>query len=83
MNKVAFVIEKEDPRFPIHKNSIDGYNQKKIKTLSTKNLLSKTNCKKSDYKNCLKRNKIKRSSKIFGKRMIHKLIKYYINEKKN
>ena len=51
MNKVAFVIEKEDPRFPIHKNSIDGYNQKKIKTLSTKNLLSKTNCKKSDYKN--------------------------------
>ena len=51
MKKVAFVIEKEDPRFPIHKNSIDGYNQKKIKTLSTKNLLSKTNCKKSDYKN--------------------------------
>ena len=51
MNKVAFVVEKEDPRFPIHKNSIDGYNQKKIKTLSTKNLLSKTNCKKSDYKN--------------------------------
>ena len=31
MNKVAFVIEKEDPRFPIHKNSIDGYNQKKNK----------------------------------------------------
>ena len=51
MNKVAFVIEREDPRFPIHKNSMDGYNQKKIKTLSTKNLFSKTNCKKSDYKN--------------------------------
>ena len=49
LKKVAFVLE--DPRFPIHKNSIDGYNQKKIKALSTKNLLSKTNCKKSDYKN--------------------------------
>ena len=46
MNKVAFVIEKDDPRLPLHQNSIDGYNQKKIKTLTTKNFFSKTNCKK-------------------------------------
>ena len=51
MKKVAFVLEKDDPRLPIHKNSIDGYNQKKIKALTTKNLFSKTSTKKSDYKN--------------------------------
>ena len=31
MKKVAFVIEKDDPRLPLHQHSIDGYNQKKIK----------------------------------------------------
>ena len=51
MKKVAFVLEKDDPRLPIHENSIDGYNQKKIKALTTKNLFSKTSTKKSDYKN--------------------------------
>ena len=57
----------------------------KLYVKTDKNLLRKKDflIKKSDYQNCLKRNKIKRSSKIFGKRMIHKLIKYYINEKKN
>ena len=47
MKKVAFVLEKDDPRLPIHENSIDGYNQKKIKALTTKNLFSKTSTKKS------------------------------------
>ena len=51
MKKVAFVLEKDDPRLPIHENSMDRYNQKKIKTLTTKNLFSKTSTKKSDYKN--------------------------------
>ena len=51
MKKVAFVIEKDDPRLPFHQHSIDGYSQKKIKTLTTKNFFSKTTTKKSDYKN--------------------------------
>ena len=38
--------------------------------------------KKSEFKLCLKRNGIKRKSKIYGKRLIHTLIKYYLNEKK-
>ena len=38
--------------------------------------------KKSEFKNCLKRNGIKRKSKIYGKRLIHALIKYYLDEKK-
>ena len=38
--------------------------------------------KKSDYLNCLKRNKIKRKIKIFGKIMIIKMIKHYLNERK-
>ncbi len=39
--------------------------------------------KKSNYKACLKRNKIKRVDKIYGKKLIYKLIKYYANEKKH
>tara|TARA_Y100000748_G_scaffold79388_1_gene65570 strand:+ start:386 stop:544 length:159 start_codon:yes stop_codon:yes gene_type:complete len=50
MKKVAFVIEKDDPRLPLHQHSIDGYSQKKIKTVTTKNFFSKTTTKKSDYK---------------------------------
>ena len=38
--------------------------------------------KKSEFKDCLKRNGIKRKSKIYGKRLIHALIKYYLDEKK-
>jgi len=38
--------------------------------------------KKSEFKLCLKRNGIKRNSKIYGKKLIHTLIKYYLNEKK-
>ena len=38
--------------------------------------------KKSNYKSCLKRNGMKRSSKIFGKKLIHLMIKFYLNEKK-
>ena len=51
MKKVAFVLEKDDPRLPIHQNSIDGYNQKKIKTITTKYFFSKTTTKKSECKN--------------------------------
>ena len=38
--------------------------------------------KKSDFKKCLKRNNIKVNFKIFGKRLIHKMIKFYLNERK-
>ena len=38
--------------------------------------------KKSNFNSCLKRNKIKRVDKIYGKKLIYKLIKYYSNEKK-
>mgnify|MGYP001162486154 CR=1 FL=1 len=38
--------------------------------------------KKSDYTTCLKRNSMNRKSKIYGKKLIHVLIKYYLNEKK-
>ena len=50
-----------------------------------KNLLRKKDfrLKHSDYKYCLKRNNIKRKSKIYGKKLIYTLIKYYLNEKRN
>ena len=38
--------------------------------------------KKSEFKHCLKRNRIKRKSKIYGKKLIYALIKYYLDEKK-
>ena len=37
--------------------------------------------KKSDFKKCLNRNHINRINKIYGKKLIYKLIKYYQNEK--
>ena len=37
--------------------------------------------KKSNYLSCLKRNNLKRHSKIYGKNLIHRLIKYYLYEK--
>ena len=50
-----------------------------------KNLLRKKDfrLKHSNYTSCLKRNNINRKSKIYGKKLIHTLIKYYLNEKKN
>ena len=50
-----------------------------------KNLLRKKDfkLKHSDHISCLKRNKMKRKSKIYGKRLIIALIKYYLNEKRN
>ena len=39
--------------------------------------------KHSDHISCLKRNNIIREPKIYGKRLIHTLIKYYLNEKRN
>ena len=38
--------------------------------------------KKSDYLKCLKRNKIKMNYKIYGKYLIIKMIKFYLNDKK-
>ena len=38
--------------------------------------------KKSNFLVCLKRNKIKRVDKIYGKKIIYKLIQHYLNEKK-
>ena len=37
---------------------------------------------KSNYKKCLKRNKIDRINKIFGEKIIRKLIEYYLKNKK-
>ena len=39
--------------------------------------------KKSNFLVCLDRNNIRRTSKIYGKKLIHSLIRYYLNEKKN
>ena len=41
------------------------------------------NNKKSSYIDCLKRNKIKRNSKIYGEKIINLLVKNYLNEKRN
>ncbi len=38
--------------------------------------------KSSDFKACLKRNKMKRTVKIFGKKLIELMILHYLNEKK-
>ncbi len=38
--------------------------------------------KRSNYLKCLKRNKIKRDDKFFGKKIIYTLIKHYLYEKK-
>ena len=50
-----------------------------------KNLLRKKDFKfrHSDHISCLKRNKMNRKSKIYGKRLIRTLIKYYLNEKRS
>ena len=40
------------------------------------------NVAKSKINKAVDRNKIKRVSLVFGKYLIHKLIKYYLNEKK-
>ena len=37
--------------------------------------------KKSNFLVCLNRNNIRRTSKIYGKKIIHSLIRYYLNEK--
>jgi len=39
--------------------------------------------KKSNFLTCLRRNKIKRVDKIYGKKLIHKIIQHYLNEKKH
>jgi len=38
--------------------------------------------KKSNFLPCLRRNKIKRADKIYGKKLIHKILQHYLNEKK-
>lgn len=49
-----------------------------------KNLFRKKdfNVKKSNYLACAKRNKIDRKSKIYGKKIIYSIIRYYLNENK-
>ncbi len=49
-----------------------------------KKLLRKadSSIKKSNFLSCQKRNKIKRMDKIYGKKIIYKIIQYYLNEKK-
>ncbi len=49
-----------------------------------KNKLSKyeIKTKRSDYIRCLQRNNLKRKNKIFGKMLITKMVKYYLNEKR-
>ena len=39
--------------------------------------------KRSNYSFCLKRNNIRRQNKIYGKKIVYALIKYYLNETKN
>ena len=39
--------------------------------------------KSSNYFYCLRKNNMSRKPKIYGKKLIHELIKYYLNEKKN
>ena len=50
-----------------------------------KNLLRKKDfrLKHSNHIPCLNRNNINRKSKIYGKKLIYTLIKYYLNEKRN
>ena len=52
--------------------------------LTRKNLIRKKDftIKHSDPNICLNKNKIKRHSKIYGKKLINLLIKYYLHEKK-
>tara|TARA_Y100001970_G_scaffold258164_1_gene337737 strand:- start:1897 stop:2850 length:954 start_codon:yes stop_codon:yes gene_type:complete len=39
--------------------------------------------KKSNFMVCLRKNKIKRINKIYGKKLIYKIIRHYLNEKKH
>jgi GDPmannose 4,6-dehydratase len=58
-------------------------NYKDFVTIKFKQLKkSEVKNKKSDYKKYLKQNKITFKSKIFGKKLIHEMIKYYLNKKK-
>ena len=41
-----------------------------------------SNIKKSNFLSCQRKNKIKRIDKIYGKKIIYKIIKHYLNEKK-
>ena len=52
--------------------------------LIDKKFIRKTDSKikKSNFLQCLNRNKIKRVDKIYGKKLIHKIIHHYLNEQK-
>ena len=53
-------------------------------TETKKNFIRKKDflTKKSNFNLCLRRNNIKRNSKVFGKKLINLMIKFYLNEKK-
>jgi GDPmannose 4,6-dehydratase len=57
----------------------------KLYTQTDKNFIRKKDflVKRSNFIPCLKRNNMQRISKVFGKKLIHLLIKHYLNEKKN
>ena len=56
---------------------------KKFVSLKRKLLRKKDfRLKQSDHISCLKRNNMSRKPKIYGKKLIYALIKYYLNEKK-
>ena len=56
----------------------------KIIRRQKKNLIRKKDflTKKSNFNLCLQRNNLKRNSKVFGKKLINLMIKFYLNEKK-
>ena len=52
-------------------------------TLIREAILPSLQQQQQHYISCLKRNNMIRKSKIYGESLIHTLIKYYLNEKKN
>ena len=52
---------------------------KKKKYYRKKDIISS----RSDWKNCLKRNRLKRVPKIYGRKLINNMIFHYLNEFKN
>ena len=51
MKKIGFLIEKDEPRLPIHPDSISKYVSKKIKIYTTKNAFSNLNNPNQKYEN--------------------------------
>jgi GDPmannose 4,6-dehydratase len=65
--------------FEYFKLDFNNYIVKSEKFLRKKDIKNKF----SDYNSCLIRNKISRNDLVYGKKIIIKLIKYYLNESKS